>query len=232
LALTTSLVCSQECRDGAWQITPTIDGSIYTSGCRVCARNFVKAWSEQAHCSTACARADARHEVLAAERVGVTAPPRCRWCGTYFEPDDPKQIYCSARCYQRANALQAAERAEPALAVKIRDARMALRLTQQELAERAGISVQYVSLIERGKAPMPADLRPGLFAALELDENGDPTEVLPPRICRWCHEPIPAGRPSAAVFCSQAHQRKWHGRRQRQKLSAKRAAARAAREAG
>lgn len=42
-----------------------------------------------------------------------------------------------------------------ALGERIRDQRNAARLTQQELAHRLGVSVAYVSLIERGRRNPP-----------------------------------------------------------------------------
>jgi hypothetical protein len=62
---------------------------------------FVKVWPEQYTCGTACARALARNEAVAAMLVGVTEPPRCRWCNSYIEfLDSPWQIYARFRARQ------------------------------------------------------------------------------------------------------------------------------------
>jgi hypothetical protein len=137
--------------------------------CPICDRWFVKVWPEQFTCGTACARARARNEAVAAMLAGVTEPPRCRWCNSYIEIlETPWQVYCSDPCYRRANALQTAERAEPELGVKIKNARMAVRLLQRELGAKLGIVPTYITAIENGRVPVPAQMRPKLFAVLKL----------------------------------------------------------------
>jgi transcriptional regulator with XRE-family HTH domain len=206
---------------------------IPSESCPICDRRFCRVWPEQVCCSTACARAHARNEAFAAARVGVVGPPRCQWCGSHIEfLEVPWQLYCGDRCYRRANALQSAEAAEPDLGIKIRNARVAKRLLQRDLAARLGIVSSYVTQIEAGRVPVPVEMRPKLFAALDLDEHGDPTEPLDMPVCPWCLEQLPADRRSDSKFCSQEHQRKWFSRQQGEKLKAKRAAARTARPCG
>jgi hypothetical protein len=65
-----------------------------------------------------------------------------------------------------------------------------------------------------------------------LDEHGDPLEPLPPPLCLWCGDPVPPELRSDSRFCCREHTLKWHSRQQVIRLSAKRAAARAARANG
>jgi hypothetical protein len=65
---------------------------IPTEECPICDRRFVRAFSDQAHCSTACAHAAARNEAWAAAQVGACEPPRCLWSFTLMEPDDPRAL--------------------------------------------------------------------------------------------------------------------------------------------
>jgi transcriptional regulator with XRE-family HTH domain len=201
--------------------------------CGVCGRFYCRVWPEQTHCSTACSNAAARAEAFAAARAGVTGPPRCRWCNGYTEfLDTPWQRYCSDRCYQRAGALRSAEAAEPDLGVKVRDARMARQMLQRELAKMVGVATTYITLIEKGRAPMRAELRDRIFSVLNLDAEGNSAEPLPPRICPWCLEQLPADRRSDSRFCSYEHQKRWYSRRAVERLAARRAAARVARPCG
>lgn len=50
----------------------------------------------------------------------------------------------------------------------VRQARVASGLTQEELAKKAGLSVAYVSLIERGQRLTPLDTLADLGAALSV----------------------------------------------------------------
>jgi transcriptional regulator with XRE-family HTH domain len=51
----------------------------------------------------------------------------------------------------------------------VKDARQEARMTQGELAERAGLEQQYVSLIERGSQNVTIDTASRLAAALERE---------------------------------------------------------------
>ena len=62
------------------------------------------------------------------------------------------------------------ERRLPDLHVRMRKRRAQLGLTGAELAQRAGISTSYVSLIENGAKVPEEDVAAGLARALEDDE--------------------------------------------------------------
>jgi len=53
----------------------------------------------------------------------------------------------------------------------LRKTRRALDITQDQLAARLGVSREYVSLIETGKAPCPSYLLAGLAKALGQDQQ-------------------------------------------------------------
>ena len=63
--------------------------------------------------------------------------------------------------------------AAPNFGARLRDLREAAGLTQEELAERAGLTAKAISMLERGerKRPYPHTVR-SLADALELSEGG------------------------------------------------------------
>ena len=54
---------------------------------------------------------------------------------------------------------------------RIRDRRMEIRLSQESLAEKAGISVNTVSRIEGGQTAMSVNIFRKIVQALEVDAN-------------------------------------------------------------
>jgi hypothetical protein len=195
------------------------------SECGVCGRPFTRAFVEQVHCSTACAHAAARHEAWLAARGGWTEPPRCLWCRTLLEPNDPRERYCNEKCRRHAGILQQVEDADPHLGIRIRNARLAHRLTQEGLARRTGISHGHIANIDTGVMVMSDEVRAVLFEALHLDEDGSCVEPPPVRICPYCGEQIGADVHYTAKFCCDEHRIKFGSQMLAQQRLAKRRAA-------
>ena len=86
---------------------------------------------------------------------------------------------------------------------RLRRARLSANLTQEELAERAGLTANAVGALERGehRHPYPATVR-ALVAALELsaDQGAELAAAVPKRGARvlQASDSLPAPRPPEA----------------------------------
>ena len=142
-------------------------------GCRrsnafVAAAWVVHRYANQAFCSAACAHRFAEIEAWSIARAGSTGPPRCKYCNSYMEVDQPNQAYCNSLCMGRAHSMAAADRADAELGAKIAAARFARGLTQTQLARRAGVDRTYITAIEGGDLPGSEDVRQQILNILEL----------------------------------------------------------------
>lgn len=66
-------------------------------------------------------------------------------------------------------------KASKAMAARLKQIRLEQRLTQQELAQKAGISVNYYAMIERGENSPSFDVLEKLVRALKIDSK----DILP-----------------------------------------------------
>jgi predicted nucleic acid-binding Zn ribbon protein len=196
-----------------WEWLPDFDNP-----CPICGRAFCRRWVNQLFCSTACSRRNAEIEEFAHARVGVIGPPHCRFCWQIFEADTGHEVYCSSRCYERANRLSARERADADFAQRVRSARLNAGWNQAELARRLGIAHSYLGHVEACIAVMSEELR---AQALELL---GPYEKAPARYCLLCGECIGSDRNPKAKFCSRKCHIRWSNQMQRQWSPEKRAA--------
>src|SRR5690348_16435713 len=88
--------------------------------------------------------------------------------------------------------MRGAEGAAGPFGDRLRQARLTARISQEELAERSGLSVRAISDLERGRTrhPYPRTIRL-IVAALELPD-ADAKALLDPRIRDEPHSPVSA----------------------------------------
>jgi transcriptional regulator with XRE-family HTH domain len=188
-----------------WDSDGDLSAWIPSHECFCCGRFFVQRFESQRFCKYACARRFAEIERWNIARAGSTGPPRCKWCNSYMEVDQPNQAYCNSLCMGRAHSMAAADRADAELGAKIAATRFARGLTQRQLARLAGVDRTYITAIEGGDLPGSEDLRQQILNILELDpeEPAAATE----RLCLWCGAPTGSKR-ADVWYCCFNHKRR------------------------